>query len=153
MEVISDFIDKVSHEGAQHTGDVSNVIQAKLKMILSDMIDGCDEIIGAMISSVDGLAWAELLPEGLDPNRFAAMSSAMLALGDTMMKETQNARPKNVFLEGNSGMILILHAGMDLLLTIFTVETKHMGMPLAFAKKASEEISQLNLNILSEHSV
>ena len=88
MEVISDFIDKVSHEGAQHTGDVSNVIQAKLKMILSDMIDGCDEIIGAMISSVDGLAWAELLPEGLDPNRFAAMSSAMLALGDTMMKET-----------------------------------------------------------------
>jgi predicted regulator of Ras-like GTPase activity (Roadblock/LC7/MglB family) len=152
MEVISDFINKVSHEGAQHTGDVSKVIQAKLKIILSEMIGGCEEITGAMVSSVDGLAWAELLPDSLDPNRFAAMSSALLALGDTMMKETQNARPKNVFLEGNSGMILILHAGKNLLLTIFTVETQHIGMPLAFAKKASEEISQLNLNVLSEHS-
>lgn len=151
MEVISDFITKVSNEGASHSAEVSKVIQAKLKMILSDMIDGCSEITGAMVSSVDGLAWAELLPNGLDPNRFAAMSSAMLALGDTMMKDTQNTRPKNMFLEGDSGMILVLHAGKNLLLTIFTVKTQHIGMPLAFAKKASEEISQLNLNALSEN--
>lgn len=152
MEAISDFINKVSCEGAQHEPAVSKVVQAKLKMILTEMIENCDEITGAMVSSLDGLAWAELLPNGLDPNRFAAMSSAMLALGDTMMKETQNSRPKNIFMEGETGMILVLHAGKNLLLTIFTVATQHIGMPLAFAKKASDEISQLNLNVMSQHS-
>ncbi len=152
METISEFIDNVSEEQSSHTPEISRVIQAKLNNILSEMIEACTEITGAMVSSSDGMAWAEKLPQGLDPNRFAAMSSAMLALSDTMMKETQNTKPKNVFLEGDAGMIFIMHAGNNLLLTIFTIATKQIGMPLAHAKKASEEISQLKLDVLSNHS-
>lgn len=152
MEVVSDFINKVSHEGTHHRSDVSKVVQAKLLKILSEMIENCDEITGAMVSSADGMAWSDKLPAGLDPNRFAAMSSAMLALSDTMMKETQNAKPQNLFVEGKEGMILILHAGEKLLLTTFTIATKQIGLPLAHAKKAAEEISKLNLSVLARHS-
>lgn len=149
MKIITDFIDEVSNQGQHGNTDVSKVVQAKLMQILKEMIDDCEVITGAMVSSYDGLAWAEKLPDGLDPNRFAAMSSAMLALSDTMMKETQNTKTKNVFLEGDDGLMFVMHAGENLLLTIFTIKTQQIGMPLAHAKKATDEISQLSLNVMA----
>ena len=146
MGVISEFIDKVSDESAHHSNGVSKVVQAKLKEILRQMINNCNDIVGAMVSSSDGLAWAEELQQGLDQHRFAAMSSALLALSDTLIKETHQSTPKNVFIESDAGNVFVMHAGSNLLLTIFTKAATHIGMPLAFAKRATDEISGLNLN-------
>lgn len=151
MEVISDYIDKVTDESATQNAPVSKVIQAKLNSLLTEMIENCDDITGAMVSSSDGHAWAERLPGELDQHRFAAMSSALLALGDTMLKETMEARPKNVFLESDEGRIFVMHAGNNLLLTIFTSASAQIGMPMAYAKKTSEEISQLSQSVFAPH--
>ena len=148
MESISKIIDKVSDESASHSNDVSRVIQKKLTYILSNLISGCNEITNAMISSSDGIAWASYLNEGLDQHRFAAMSSALLALSDNLITETNKGKTKNVILESSEGNVFVMHAGSNLLLTVFTKSGANLGMPLAHAKKASEEIENLNINIV-----
>ncbi len=148
MESISEIIDKVSDESASHSNDVSRVIQKKLTYILSNLISGCNEITSAMISSSDGIAWASYLNEGLDQHRFAAMSSALLALSDNLITETNKGKTKNVIIESSEGNVFVMHAGNNLLLTIFTKPGANLGMPLAHAKKASEEIEKLSISII-----
>ena len=146
MEVISELIDNMTDDSASKDQVISKVIQAKLDNTLREMINNCGDIVGAMVSSRDGLAWSEQLQEGLDQHRFAAMSSALLALSDTLISETHQSKPKNVFLESEAGNIFVMHAGTNLLLTTFTKATAQIGMPLAFSKKAADEISELKLN-------
>ena len=116
---------------------VSKVVQRTLTNILTEMMDDCLDIVGAMVSSADGLAWAQKLQPGLDHHRFAAMSSALLALGDNVIKESHNGSTQNV---------LIMHVGKTLLLTVFTRASSNLGMSLAHARKAIEEISELEVD-------
>lgn len=148
MEGISKIIDKVSDESASHCNDVSRVVQKKLSSILRNLSSNCNEITSAMVSSSDGIAWASHLNEGLDQHRFAAMSSALLALSDNLITETNKGKTKNVILESTEGNVFVMHAGSNLLLTVFTKSGANLGMPLAHAKKSSEEIERLNISII-----
>lgn len=96
-----------------------------------------------MVSSIDGIAWAERLRKGFDQHRFAAMSSALLALSDNLAREGQKGATQNVLIEGDKGKIFVMHAGENLLLTVFTGSSANLGMSLAHAKQAAEKISYL----------
>ncbi len=147
MESISEIIDKVSHESEEHSNDISRVLQKKLTSILNELISNCGEITSAMVSSSDGIAWASYLQKELDQHRFAAMSSALLALSDNLINETNDGYTKNAILESDKGNVFVMHAGSNLLLTVFTKSGANLGMPLAHAKKASEEIEELTNSI------
>jgi len=146
MKKIEQIIEAVNDGQASTQHSVSRVVQAKLHSYLNEMLSMCSDIIGAMVSNSDGLAWSQQLQAGLDPHRFAAMSSALLALSDNLMRETNQGTPKNVLIESDSGNIFVMHAGTNLLLTIFTSSTTNLGMPLAYAKKAADEIAAMNIN-------
>jgi len=120
---------------------------AELSIILAKLMADCDDIAGAMISSTDGHAQAQMLASELDYNRFAAMSSALLALSDTLINETQQGDTKNILLESESGNIFILHAGNQLLLTVFSKPESSLGMSLAYARKAAEEILRMDIEL------
>ena len=54
MEGIAHFIEKVSDEHGSHRNRISKVIQVKLARVLSDLMDACSDICGAMIGGADG---------------------------------------------------------------------------------------------------
>ncbi len=143
MDQLSQVIDKVSHDSAEHDPEISRVIQAGLNNMLDELIEDCGDIVGAMVSGADGIAWADRLRPELDRHRFAAMSSALLALADNLMRETNDGTPRNVMVESDAGNIFIMHAGDSLLLTVFTRAEANLGMPLAHARKTAEEIGAL----------
>jgi len=122
-------------------------VSAELSTILANLMSDCGDIAGAMISSTDGHAQAQQLASELDYNRFAAMSSALLALSDTLISEIQQGETKNILLESESGNIFILHAGNQLLLTVFSKPLSNLGMSLAYARKAAEEISRMHIEL------
>jgi predicted regulator of Ras-like GTPase activity (Roadblock/LC7/MglB family) len=125
---------------------VSKVVQRTLTNILTEMMDDCLDIVGAMVSSADGLAWAQKLQPGLDHHRFAAMSSALLALGDNVIKESHDGSTQNVLIESDKGNVFVMHIGKTLLLTVFTRASSNLGMSLAHARRAIEEISELEVD-------
>jgi len=146
MTFISDMVDKVSEEGIQHEDTVSSEIRHTLSATLCEMLDDCGDMLGAMVSANDGRALAERLQSGLDKHRFAAMSSALLALSDNVIRETHGGNIKNVLIQSDDGNVFILHAGNGLLLTVFSRPDANLGMSLAHASKGAADIAALNLN-------
>jgi len=146
MTFISDMVDKVSEGGNQHEDTVSSEVRHTLSATLCEMLDDCGDMLGAMVSANDGRALAERLQSGLDKHRFAAMSSALLALSDNVIRETHGGSIKNVLIQSDDGNVFILHAGNDLLLTVFSRPDANLGMSLAHACKGAADIAALNLH-------
>ncbi len=145
MTFVSDIIDKASEEGTEHEDTVSTEVQDKLSVLLTEMLDNCEDLHGAMVSASDGRALAERLQSGLDKHRFAAMSSALLALSDNVIRETHSGSIKNVLIQSDEGNVFIMHAGSGLLLTVFSKADANLGMSLAHANQAAATIAALNL--------
>ena len=145
MEVVSEIIQRVSDDNVSHPANFSKVILVKLFNVLSELVIDCEDIMGAMVSSADGHAIAEKMPQDLDKHRFAAMSCALLALSDNLIKEAHQGTPRNVLIESGQGNIFVMHAGSELLLTVVTKMNSNLGMSLAHAKKVADEIESLNI--------
>lgn len=143
MELLSQVIETISDNSSTHSDDVTALAHQELNKILDEMMEFSDDIDAAMVSSVDGIAWAERLSKGFDKHRFAAMSSALLALSDNLAREGKKGATQNVLIEGGDGKIFVMHAGDNLLMTVFTGAGSNLGMSLAHAKQAAEKISYL----------
>lgn len=143
MELVADIIDTISSNTSACHESVDSATNQALTMVLNDMMTKGDDINAAIISSVDGVPWATKTEEDFDQNRFAAMSSALLALSDNLAVEGKKGETNNVLIETKNGNIFILHAAKNLLLTVFTKGNANLGISLAFARQATETISAL----------
>lgn len=145
MQLLTEVIEKISDNSSTHEKDVTAVINKELLEILDQMMLQTEDIAAAMVSSIDGIAWAERLQSGFDQHRFAAMSSALLALSDNLCQEADSGDTQNVLIEGASGKIFIMHAGSNLVLTVFVKHGGNLGITLAYARKATKQISSLTI--------
>ena len=143
MSLVSDIIDQVSSDSSAHSSDVSRTARERLTGLLTELHDASSDVIGSVISSNDGIAWAQRLNPGYDEHRFAAMSSTLLALGDTFAKETDKGLINSVLIEGIGGNVYVMHAGPSLVLTIITRKNSNLGMTLAYARQTVEKIAEL----------
>ena len=141
---MNNILEQISGSTSSHAVNYSDEVAQQLKTILNDMTQKTSDFSGAMLSSVDGIAWAEKLPQGFDKHRFAAMSSAFLALSDNLSAEAGTGNTENAIIEGLAGKIFILHAGQNLLLTVFIRADANFGMTLAYAKQAIEDIMSIH---------
>lgn len=143
MRLLSDVIETISGNSSEKGAEISRTVSQALESALVELMERAEDIRGAMVSSVDGVAWAQRLADGFDEHRFAAMSSAMLALSDTLATEGGSGATENVLVEGEAGRVFIMHAGPTLLLTVFTEPGVNLGMSLACARQTSEKIGFL----------
>lgn len=147
MNKIQNIIDKISDENAEHDPNISKVVLSKLNKILEKLIKDCSDIAGCIICQVDGMALAGQLAPDLDEHRFSAMSSALLALSDNVVKEMHGGKPRSVLIESDEGNVLIMHAGEKLLLMVTAKAKANIGLSLAHAKKTAEEIALFKIQI------
>jgi predicted regulator of Ras-like GTPase activity (Roadblock/LC7/MglB family) len=143
MQSITALIEQLSNSSAANHDRLSLAVTHSLERELAELFRRSDDIDGAMISSVDGMAWAHHSRAHFDAHRFAAMSSALIALCDSLAQESKRGVPRNVLIESQSGNILALHAGDSLLLTVFTKGSAPLGIALAHARQCAERISAL----------
>lgn len=143
MKVLNHAINEIIDSSILNENGVSLELNRQLLIILDEMMERGDDIEAAMISSLDGICWAERLRLGFDQHRFAAMSGAMLALSDNLVNEADKGFTNNVLIEGDNGYIFFLHAGKGLVLSVFTKTKGNLGMTLAHAKIATKTIEQL----------
>ncbi len=144
MDVTSEIVDKVTH---QHHGQrAPDEIIANILATLNSLKNDSDDIVAAIVTSSDGLPWAQVLPDDFDVKRFSAMSSAILALSITMAREAGRGDTKNLMVEADNGNIYVLQAGPTLLLTVFTKATTNMGLTLAHTRGAAEQVDQIKIN-------
>jgi len=79
-----------------------------LTEILKEFKSSSADVQASAVVSTDGLIIASELPQDVEEDRVAAMSAAMLSLGERTSKELMKGSLEQVFVKGQDGYILLM---------------------------------------------
>ena len=114
-----------------------------LDEILKKLLAAIPEVKAAAIVSVEGLPIASALPQGIDETRIAAMTAAILSLGERAIIELNKGEFEQIFVRGTDGYLLVLAAGPNAVLTVSTSKDVRLGLIFLDCKRTCEKIAQL----------
>ena len=88
------------------------------------------EIQGTAVLSPDGLSIAAVLTPPIEEDRVAAMSAAMLSLGERIAEELGRGKMEQVYIKGSEGYALLTAAGPNAVLTVMASGEVRLGLLL-----------------------
>jgi hypothetical protein len=101
------------------------------------------DIEASAVVSVDGLTIASALPMGVEEDRVAAMSAAMLSLGERIATELGRKTLEQVYIHGDKGHVYVFAIGEEAVLTVLCREQAKQGMVLLEMRRAAEDLSKI----------
>lgn len=99
----------------------------------------------ASVVSLEGLpisSWPPTLPSGLDDVRVAAMTAAILSLGERAVMETGKGEMTRIAVEGDKGVLISVQAGTKAVLTASASDVK-LGLIFLDMKQAAKRIGEI----------
>jgi predicted regulator of Ras-like GTPase activity (Roadblock/LC7/MglB family) len=115
----------------------------KMVTRLRDMQTAASDIIASAVVSVDGLTMASALPSDVEEDRVAAMSAAMLSLGERIASELGRGVLDEVYIRGQEGFVLLTAVGSEAVLTALAREEAKLGMIFLEMRRAAEDLEKL----------
>ena len=110
---------------------------------LRDMQASSPDIEASALVSVDGLTIASALPQGVEEDRVAAMSAAMLSLGERIASELGRGSLEQVYIKGSNGYMLLMSVGENAVLTALARKNARLGLLLLDMGRAADALSKL----------
>lgn len=104
---------------------------------------GTSDIQAAAVVSVDGLTMASAMPGDTEEDRVAAMSAAMLSLGERIASELGRGGLDQVYIRGKNGYVILLSVGEDAVLTVLAGEDAKLGLVFLEARRAATDLAAL----------
>jgi len=101
------------------------------------------DIEASAVVSVDGLAIASALPQGVEEDRVAAMSAAMLSLGERIAAELGRGSLEQVYIKGAEGYVILMSIGVDAALTVLARENAKLGLLLLDMRRTLEALVKI----------
>ncbi|WP_445253146.1 roadblock/LC7 domain-containing protein [Nostoc sp. 106C] len=114
-----------------------------LQEVLQEFVSSTSNIQGAALVSPDGLALASVLPAEMDEDRTAAMSAAMLSLGERIGSELVRGTIDRIVVEGEKGFGIVVSCGPDAVLLVLANAAVKQGLLFLEIKRAVAQISPL----------
>mgnify|MGYP000984439996 FL=1 len=114
-----------------------------LTEILKELEATTPDVEASAVVSTDGLIIASALPQDVEEDRVAAMSAAMLSLGERTSQELKRGSLEQVFVKGVSGYILMMGAGQEAVLTALARKDAKLGLVFLDMKRTADEISKI----------
>jgi len=102
----------------------------RLDLALGDLLRALPELDAAAIVTIDGLPMASALPPGMHEDRVAAMSAALLSLGERAAEGLGRGALSQVYIEGEQGTVYLLAAGEDAVLVAVASRGAKAGLVL-----------------------
>jgi uncharacterized protein len=125
------------------TEEKSMINISMLQEILQNFVSSTSNIQGAALVSPDGLALASVLPAEMDEDRTAAMSAAMLSLGERIGSELVRGTIDRIVVEGEKGFGIVVSCGPDAVLLVLANAAVKQGLLFLEIKRAVAQISPL----------
>jgi predicted regulator of Ras-like GTPase activity (Roadblock/LC7/MglB family) len=120
----------------------------EIEKILEGLTESVDEIEAAVVVGVDGLPIAAKLPDEYDETLLAAMSAALLTVGERAASDLGKGALHQVFAQGKFGAVIMVAAGSDSVLMVSTNTESLAGLGLVFinmeraAKKIAKKLNR-----------
>jgi predicted regulator of Ras-like GTPase activity (Roadblock/LC7/MglB family) len=114
-----------------------------LASALDEFLGVAPEVEAAAVVSADGLPMASALPPHVEEDRLAAMSAALLTLGDRAAAGLGKGELAQVFVEGASGHVILMAAGPDAVLVTVTSTGTKIGLVLFEMRKTATRVGEV----------
>lgn len=115
----------------------------RLTTILKSLESSTPEVEASAVISTDGLVMASAFPADIEEDRVAAMSAAMLSLGERTAGELGRGALDQVYIKGEQGYVFLMSAGPDAVLTALATDNAKLGMVFLEMSRASDEIANV----------
>lgn len=112
----------------------------KLSSVLQNFVSSTSDVEGAAVVTPDGLPLATSLPRTVDEERAAAMSAAMLSLGERISSEFARGDVERIFVEGNKGYGILTSCGADAVFLVLASRSAKQGLLILEIKRTLEEL-------------
>ncbi len=110
---------------------------------LNNLVSSSSEIEAAALVSTDGLPIASVLPEAVEDDRLAAMSAAMLSLGEQITGELARGELEQVFIRGSGGHVILMSISENIVLTALAGENAKLGLILLEMRRTAEDLKTI----------
>jgi len=114
----------------------------KYEEVLQELIKASG-IEGAAIISLDGLPIASVLPASAEEDKIAAMSAAILSLGERVVEELGKGTMEQITIKGDHGYVVITGIGQDAVLTTLAGQDSKLGLIYMEIRKAQQKLQEL----------
>src|SRR5580693_1293702 len=122
--------------------DSSNRSQ-RLDRAIADLLAQVPEIEAAAVVSFDGLPMASALPSTMDEDRVAAMSAALLSLGERAAEGLGRGGLNQVYIEGEQGTVFLVAAEDEAVLVAVAARGAKVGMMLYEVRRSAETVANV----------
>lgn len=114
-----------------------------LNKILADLQASSSDVEACAVVSEDGLIIASSLPQDVEEARVAAMAAAMISMGERTSSELKRGKLEQLFVKGDNGYVINMHAGEYAVLLALTRAEAKLGLIFLDMKRAAEGIRDL----------
>ncbi len=121
---------------------LSDTTKAFISTVFGEMMETCDGIDGLLISTVDGHVVTSLFRVTLEENRLAAMTSSLLALAESLARETKQDVCKYIIVQNNEGVLVTQRFGKSLVLTAIADKATNLGMLHSVTRTGVNKLSE-----------
>lgn len=114
----------------------------RLDRAIHGLLAQTPEIEAAAVVSFDGLPMASALPQSMDEDRVAAMSAALLSLGERAAQGLGRGELSQVYIEGDSGTVFLVSADDEAVLVAVAAKGAKVGMMLFEVRRAAAAVAE-----------
>jgi predicted regulator of Ras-like GTPase activity (Roadblock/LC7/MglB family) len=114
---------------------------SQLDSALTDLLRQAPEVEAAAVVSFDGLPMASALPASMDEDRVAAMSAALLSLGERAAQGLGRGDLSQVYIEGENGTVFLVSADDEAVLVAVAARGAKVGMMLFEVRQAAAVVA------------
>ena len=114
-----------------------------LTEMVQKFVTATPDIQGAALVTPDGLSLASVLPGDMDEERTAAMSAAMLSLGERIGQELARGAVERIVVEGEKGYSVMVSCGEDAVLLVLASKDVKQGLLFLEIKRIVKDLAPL----------
>ena len=114
----------------------------RLDRALTALLQQAREIEAAAVVSFDGLPMASALPPAMDEDRVAAMSAALLSLGERAAQGLGRGELSQVYIEGETGTVFLVSADNEAVLVAVAEQGAKVGLMLYEVRRAAAAVAE-----------
>ena len=115
----------------------------QLATVLDEFLSVSLDVEAAAVVSSDGLPMASALPPDVQEDRLAAMSAALLSLGERAAMGLDKGELAQVYVEGSAGNVVLMAAGRHAVLVAMTAKHAKAGLVLYEMRSSARQVEQV----------
>ncbi|MHA1166878.1 MAG: roadblock/LC7 domain-containing protein [Candidatus Hodarchaeales archaeon] len=101
------------------------------------------DIQGLVVVTKDGLPVASLLVDGVDEDRISAMTAGSLSLAERVASELYRGDLGEMIIKGTKGLVVIMDAGEEAVLTGIVSSEAKLGLVLLEMKRVAKTLASI----------